>query len=102
MKVDITRDTFRPQRHYSSVRLEQGRISVDADWNEQIAINHHHTRTTAHDVIGDTGTPKHEPAFQIVLSPDGKDLLISPGRFYVDGILCELETPGGAIASYGP
>ncbi len=102
MKVDITRDTFRPQRHYSSVRLEQGRISVDADWNEQIAINHHHTRTTARDVIGTTGTPKHEPAFQIVLSPDGKDLLITPGRFYVDGILCELDTPGGAIASYGP
>ncbi|HEY5948943.1 MAG TPA: DUF6519 domain-containing protein, partial [Kofleriaceae bacterium] len=102
MKVDISRDTFRPQRHFSSVRLEQGRVQVDADWNEQIAINHHHTRTTAHDVIGAAGTPKLEPGFEISLAPDASDLLIKPGKFYVDGILCELDTPSAAIASYGP
>jgi hypothetical protein len=102
MKVDISRDTFRPQRHFSSVRLEQGRVQVDADWNEQIAINHHHTRTTARDVIGAAGTPKLEPGFKITLAPDSSDLLIEPGKFYVDGMLCELDTPGAAIASYGP
>lgn len=102
MKVDISRDTFRPQRHYSSVRLEQGRVQVDADWNEQIAINLHHTRTTARDTIGRTGTPKQEPAFQVVLAPGGADLLVTPGKFYVDGILCELETPSAPLLSYGP
>lgn len=103
MKVDISRDTFRPQRHYSSVRLEQGRVQVDADWNEQIAINHHHTRTTARDVIGAAGAPKGAAGgFAIALAPDGSDLLIAPGAIYVDGILCELDTPSAIIASYGP
>jgi hypothetical protein len=102
MKVDISRDTFRSQRHYSSVRLEQGRIQVDADWNEQVAINLHHTRTTARDTIGRTGTPKQEPGFQVVLAPGGADLLVTPGKFYVDGILCELEAPSAPLLSYGP
>src|ERR1700710_1932658 len=102
MKVDISRETFRPQRHYSSVRLEQGRVQVDADWNEQIAINQHHTRTTARDMIGWSGAPKLEPGFQLVAAPDGSDLLITPGKFYVDGILCELETAHAELSGYGP
>ncbi|MEP6861376.1 MAG: DUF6519 domain-containing protein [Deltaproteobacteria bacterium] len=102
MKVDISRETFRPQRHYSSVRLEQGRVQVDADWNEQIAINHHHTRTTARDVIGWSGAPKLEPGFQIIAAPDSSDLLIAPGKFYVDGLLCELDTAHAALGGYGP
>lgn len=102
MKVDISRDTFRPQRHFSSVRLEQGRVSVDADWNEQIEINHHYHRTTARDVIGASGTPKLESGFELVLAPDGSDVLIKPGRYYVDGILCELDTATASVTSYGP
>jgi len=29
--------------------------------------------------------------FKIGLTPDGSDLAISPGRIYVDGVLCELD-----------
>ena len=38
MKGDFTRLTFQPEKHYSSVRLQQGRVQLDADWNEQADI----------------------------------------------------------------
>ena len=47
------------------------------------------------DIIGVSGAPFHPATafrnFQVKVAPDGKDLQIAPGRFYVDGILCENE-----------
>ena len=111
MKGDFTRDTFRQRKHYSSVRMQQGRVQLDSDWNEQVDIQAHLQRTEAIDVIGRCGVPVHgagfgtdaAPGFSIGVVPDapaartgglaaGQDLSISPGRIYVDGILCELES----------
>ncbi|MCX6048065.1 MAG: DUF6519 domain-containing protein, partial [Chloroflexi bacterium] len=41
MKGDFTRSTFKPAKHYSSVRMQQGRVQLDADWNEQIDLTAH-------------------------------------------------------------
>ncbi|HEY9674387.1 MAG TPA: DUF6519 domain-containing protein [Waterburya sp.] len=87
MKGDFTRSTFRPEKHYSSVRMQQGRLQLDADWNEQVDIQNHANQAQANDVIGSSGASK--TAFEI--TPDGTDLKIAPGHIYVDGILCELE-----------
>ncbi|HEX6608229.1 MAG TPA: DUF6519 domain-containing protein, partial [Chloroflexia bacterium] len=38
MQGDITRSTFRPENHYDGVRMQQGRVQLDADWNEQVDI----------------------------------------------------------------
>ncbi len=89
MKGDFTRSTFDSRKHYSSVRMQQGRVQLDADWNEQMDILGHRVETETVDVIGRCGFPKHAPGFEIK-ELDG-DLLIGPGRGYVDGILCELE-----------
>ncbi|HEX3531938.1 MAG TPA: DUF6519 domain-containing protein, partial [Thermoanaerobaculia bacterium] len=35
MKGDFSRDTFRKRKHYNRVRMQQGRVQLDADWNEQ-------------------------------------------------------------------
>ena len=35
---DFTRTTFDPTHHYSGVRMQQGRVQLDADWNEQLDI----------------------------------------------------------------
>jgi photosystem II stability/assembly factor-like uncharacterized protein len=56
MKGDFTRSTFRPERHFSGVRLQQGRVQLDADFNEQVDIAAHRDRTTAADLIGGCGT----------------------------------------------
>jgi photosystem II stability/assembly factor-like uncharacterized protein len=57
MKADTTRTTFRRERHFSSVRLQQGRVTLDADFNEQADISGHRDVTLARDVIGGSGAP---------------------------------------------
>jgi hypothetical protein len=89
MNGDFSRLTFRPDKHHSSVRMQQGRVQLDADWNEQVDIQLHRERTTAHDVIGHCGAPIHDAGFGI--TPEGNDFMIGAGRYYVDGSLCENE-----------
>ncbi|HEX7288153.1 MAG TPA: DUF6519 domain-containing protein [Candidatus Angelobacter sp.] len=91
MKGDFTRWSFKPQNHYHSVLKQQGRVDVDADWNEQGAIDHHRIETEALDVIGPCGAPADNAGFMLTVAAGGKDLQISKGRAYVDGILCENE-----------
>src|SRR5215213_10033858 len=97
MKGDFTRVTFRPERHYSQVLLQQGRVQLDADWNEQGAIALDYLRTVVGDIIGPHGTPSKpdgktaSEGFHIVAKtgqPAG-EVSIGVGRYYVDGILCE-------------
>lgn len=87
MKGDFSRSTFDPQKHYSRVLMQQGRVHLDADWNEHIDIEAHLRQTRARDMIGLSGAPRIGGGFQITVQ--GSDLTISPGRIYVDGILCE-------------
>jgi hypothetical protein len=87
---DITRSSFDPDRHYSSVRMQQGRVQLDADWNEQLDIQLHRDRSEAIDTIGVAAAPKQGGGFGLTVSLDGTDLLIEPGRMWVGGHLCEL------------
>jgi hypothetical protein len=91
MKGDFSRKTFDATKHYSGVLMQQGRVQLDADWNEQLAIQRHRDYAEARDVIGECGAPKHEGGFLVQPTPDGHDLILSPGRFYVHGRMCELE-----------
>ena len=95
MPGDYSRNTFIRAKQYRGVLKQQGRVDVDADWNEQVAIQLHRTETEAVDVIGHCGVPKGAEGFKIETTPNGLDLKISNGRIYVDGILCEClsETP---------
>ncbi|HWT00746.1 MAG TPA: DUF6519 domain-containing protein [Pyrinomonadaceae bacterium] len=96
MKGDFSRDTFDPRKRYSGVLMQQGRVQVDADWNEQLEIGRYRIETEARDVIGHCGVPKNTDGFKLTpVRPEGishsTDLAISNGRIYVDGLLCELE-----------
>src|SRR5215475_11468224 len=97
MKADLTRATFRKEKHYSGVRMQQGRVQLDADWNEQVDIDAHLDETTRTDVIGRCGVPVHDAGFAVAPLPGSPDLAISAGRAYVDGILCENETSAVAV-----
>src|ERR1043166_6211868 len=66
MKGDFTRFTFKKEKHYSSTRRQQGRVDLDADWNEQADIFAYRTETETRDVIGDYGFPKGDPGFAVV------------------------------------
>ncbi len=118
MKGDFSRSTFNPGRHYSGVRMQQGRVQLDADWNENLDILRHRIETETIDVIGQCGVPVHDAAFGVVtdfsslatalpadilaielawLSAQKQDSLangdfyLTPGRAYVDGLLVEVD-----------
>jgi hypothetical protein len=88
MKGDFTRNTFEPRNHFTRVLMQQGRVQLDADWNEQAAILLHYMQALAADLIGPHGGPGG--AFEIQPGKSN-DLTILPGHYYVDGWLCENE-----------
>ncbi|HEV2254868.1 MAG TPA: DUF6519 domain-containing protein, partial [Streptosporangiaceae bacterium] len=99
MKGDFTRQTFRARNHYRGVLQQQGRVQLDADWNEQVLLQAHLDRQVTEDTIGPQGAPEHAAGMAIVDKngdpPAGPlaagDLRISRGHYYVHGILCENE-----------
>src|SRR6266568_9234621 len=113
-KGDFTRDSFSfdPQRRrqqFSRLLMQQGRVLLDADWNEQADLFLFALRTFITDLVGphwgvfdfdtdSTGgiTVKgiSPNSFKIApLEVDGADkkcnFSIKKGRYYVDGILVE-------------
>ena len=90
MAGDFSRQPPTPSSIYTGVSMQQGRVQVDADWNEQLALYLHRTWTETRDIIGCCGTPQARNGFAISLLDKGVDLLINPGHFYVNGLLCEL------------
>ncbi|CAN7553043.1 DUF6519 domain-containing protein [Mesorhizobium sp. LjNodule214] len=92
MSGDHTRFTFDPLKRYSGVLMQQGRVQLDSDWNEEVAILKRRLRTTALDVFGPVGVPylSNPGAFNVGLIPGPPaDLSIGPGRLYVDGVQVE-------------
>ncbi len=92
MKGDFSRFTFDRTKRYAGVRMQQGRVQLDADWNEQLDIASYLRQTVTADVIGPSGAPLSNGGFEVRLgtAPGATgDLILSAGRYYVDGILCE-------------
>lgn len=120
MKGDFSRDTFDPGKHFSRVLMQQGRVQLDADWNEQSAILLHYLRTLAKDILGRHAGPLDDRGFEILFLTEkankdeieqkirtfepnearqkllinalrNQDIVIGPGRYYVEGVLVENE-----------
>ncbi len=89
MKGDFSRYRFDPLKHFSRVLMQQGKVQLDADWNEQVAILLHYMQTLAADLIGPHGGPASGPIGFEITADGSRDFNIGPGRYYVDGILCE-------------
>lgn len=87
MKGDFTRITFKSSKHFSRVLMQQGRVQLDADWNEQAAILLHYLQALAADLIGPFGGPDLDCGF--TLAAKNTDFTIGKGHYYVDGILVE-------------
>lgn len=108
MTGDFTRDSFEPARGFTRVLMQQGRPQLDADLNEQTAIFWHYMRTLVSDLVGPYAGPHHDCGFGVItrdvvadgisekereqlkaMFKDPGEFLLSPGHYYVDGILCE-------------
>jgi Family of unknown function (DUF6519) len=109
---DYSRIIHKPFKHYTGVLKQQGRVDLDADPNEADEIAAHLRQTQTRDVIGPCGVPKTGGGFEILPVPKNKpdatddsvgvDMLILPGRAYVDGILCECEATPATISERFP
>lgn len=94
---DISRINFDAKKHYASVRMQQGRVLTDDDWNENEKIENEDRRRTRVDIIGPYGSPDN--GFKIQLIPslgsliDGSKInfLIKAGVIYLGGWRFELE-----------
>jgi hypothetical protein len=86
MQGDFSRNTFDPLKQFRRVLMQQGRVSLDADFNEQGAILLHLLETLASDLIGWHGGPAN--SFQINAAAT-HDFAILPGHYYVEGKLCD-------------
>jgi hypothetical protein len=101
---DYSRITHKRFKHYTGVLKQQGRVELDADWLEDHEIVAYLRQILTQDIIGSCGFPNTGGGFETSIflrefpprAADNAirweyDLGITPGRGYVDGILCELE-----------
>lgn len=93
MSGDYTRFTFDPAKRFAGVQMQQGRVQLDSDWNEQLEILRERNRL----LTLDTGGPAwlsyltSPNAFLVTaLAGPPADLGLGEGRIYVDGRLAEI------------
>ena len=95
---DISRVAFDPRKHYAGVRMQQGRVLTDDDWNENERIENEERRRSRVDIIGPHGSP--DLGFKIVnprLTPEGQiEFGILPGAYHLGGLRLEMEFAKGA------
>jgi hypothetical protein len=87
LRGDFSRLRFTPKENYTSVLQQQGRVQLDADANEQCAINEHIRGAETIDIVGPYGGPEADAGFAITVG--NNSIQIGLGRYYVEGLLCE-------------
>ncbi len=97
MSGDYSRHRFDPRNNYTGVKMQQGRVQLDADWNEWTDAIDRHTRAETVDTFGIYNTPGIDTV--AVVSPQTPNAFlievssgsftIGRGRMYVDGLLAE-------------
>jgi Family of unknown function (DUF6519)/IPT/TIG domain len=96
MAGDRARVSYDPSRKWRGLVAQQGRVTVEADWNEAAAIDGERDRMQALDVVGPVGTPDH--GYGVTAVPAGAaapatpgDLTIAPGTLYLGGERLDLD-----------
>ncbi|MCB0628745.1 MAG: right-handed parallel beta-helix repeat-containing protein [Saprospiraceae bacterium] len=98
---DISRNSFDPRKHYASVRMQQGRVVTDDDWNENERIENEERRRSRVDIIGPYGSP--DQGFRIVnphIAGGFIDFQILPGSFHLGGLRLELTAMPAVLPSF--
>ena len=94
MKTEISRNGHSPEKRYSGVYQQQGRMITDHDWNAQTEIVNEQITNALCDIIG-SGTPEKRP---LKITVTGGDLFIVPGVMYIQGMMAQVL--GDADVSY--
>src|SRR2546430_1259331 len=93
MAGDYTRFRYNPLNDSTGILMQQGRVLVDQDWNEQALLQDRRWRTETTDIVGRAVVPIETPnGFEIKIV--GTNITIGPGRMYVDGLMAENHGSG--------
>ncbi|MEN8176917.1 MAG: DUF6519 domain-containing protein, partial [Pseudomonadota bacterium] len=88
MSFDLSRIRFDARKDFLGVVMQQGRVQLDADWNEWVAQLARRLQAGTLDTFSGSVVPRTTPeGFRIEAA--GGNLTIGPGRIYVDGLLAE-------------
>ena len=82
MGSDRARISFDPSRGYRSVVAQQGRVTLEADINEQASIAGEALRLETIDIVGPSGTP--DDGYKVSLDASGNPV-IGTGTMYLGG-----------------
>jgi hypothetical protein len=63
---DISRLLIQPRKHYTGTRLQQGRVILDSDFNEDAQLGDEEQRLLLRDLIGPSGSP--DDGFSVALA----------------------------------
>jgi Family of unknown function (DUF6519) len=102
MGSDRARVSYDRSRKWRGLVAQQGRVTVEADWNEAAAIDAAADRAVTLDVVGPVGTPDNGYAVTATQpgsppasgSPPGSaegDLTVGPGTLYLGGERLDLD-----------
>ncbi|HYP62823.1 MAG TPA: DUF6519 domain-containing protein [Acidocella sp.] len=90
MTIDIARSSYNATtRSWRAVLAQQGRVTLEADVNEQTAIASAALQAETVDIIGPIGTPDGG----YLVSPAGTDLQVGKGTIYAGGLRLTQEKP---------
>ncbi|MCP5060086.1 MAG: hypothetical protein GY937_25570 [bacterium] len=91
--VDLSRDATQPLKHYAGVRMQQGRVLTDDDFNEAAALDAEGARLALIDLVGPCGSP--DDGFKVEGPPAAVgglvDLTLKAGTMYVGGLRVGIE-----------
>jgi hypothetical protein len=98
MAGDRARVSYDPSRKWRGLIAQQGRVTVEADWNEAAAIGAERDRRLTLDVVGAAGTPDDGYGVKAVPAgaapgPTPGDLIIGRGTLYLGGERLDLDRP---------
>ena len=99
MSFDLSRIRFDARNDFLGVVMQQGRVQLDADWNEWVAQLARRIQAGTLDTFSGNVVPRITPDGFLV-EASGGGLTIGAGRIYVDGLLA--ENHGGDPDAWDP
>jgi len=93
MGSDRARISYDERQQYRSVVMQQGRVTLEADWNESDYIASEEMRKEALDFVGPAGTPDNGYAITFPTTLPAFDFQVGKGTMYTGGVRSFLPTP---------
>ena len=89
MASDRARISYDSSRAYRSVISQQGRVTLEADVNEQALLSLEALRLETIDIVGPAGTP--DDGYKVTAGGPAQDITVGAGTYYLGGWRLTLE-----------